>query len=154
MKNPAIMIPAEFLNTCLTQGQRAESEKLPARWVYICYISFLSIRLILSLMVSVLVLLKWTVPCRWFCRFSLPARGRPPARWPGWCLRSAWYGFLRLWRSFLRAGLRRPAKQSVILTVQNGGKIRHQHRHIRSSRALTIQPAKKDLPVSRTPIRK
>ena len=60
VKNPAIMTPAEFLNTYLTQGQRAESEKLPARCAYICCISFLSIRVILSLMVSVLVLLKWT----------------------------------------------------------------------------------------------
>ena len=30
--------------------------------------------------------------------------GRPPALWPWWCLRSAWYGFLRSWRSFLRRG--------------------------------------------------
>src|SRR5699024_5142063 len=45
--------------------------------------------------------------------------GRPPALWRGWCLRSAWYGFLCSWRSFLRAGLRRPAKQSIALTVYN-----------------------------------
>ena len=55
VKNPAIMTPAEFLNTELMQGQRVESEKLPARCVYICCIAFLSIRLILSFMVSVLV---------------------------------------------------------------------------------------------------